>query len=355
MAAKLRHYFLEEIKPGMVLGADVVSARGKIMLSANTILTDGMIQRLICWGFTSIVIIEDDAESPTLRNKKRADRVVFNAQYDQTVTIVKKAFEHIRMFKEIPFEQIREVADDIVLALIGTPGALGYLHSLRSIDNYTFQHSVNVAIIVGVLCKWLGLGEEETKELVFAGLLHDVGKALVPPEILNKPGKLTPAEMGTMRRHATLGYEAARKASVLSKIVLDGIWQHHERLDGSGYPQSIRDAEISFSAKIVAIADIYDAMTSDRVYQNRLTPFAAIKTLFENMFDKLDAAICTVFLSNLKDYFVGTAVNLTDGRLGEIIYMDGLAWDRITVKTTDGECIDLHDKHTVQIDVFFYA
>ncbi|HMM23061.1 MAG TPA: HD-GYP domain-containing protein [Selenomonadales bacterium] len=355
MAAKLRLYLLEEAKPGMVLGADVVSARGKIMLSANTILTDGMIQRLSCWGFTGIVIIEDDAESPALRNKKRADRVVFNAQYDQTVTIVKKAFEHIRMFKEIPFEQIREVTDDTVMALIGTPGALGYLHSLRSIDNYTFQHSVNVAIIVGVLCKWLDRGEEETKELIFAGLLHDIGKALVPPEILNKPGKLTPPEMGIMKRHATLGYEAARKAAILNRDVLKGIWQHHERLDGSGYPQGIGGEEVAFSAKIVAIADIYDAMTSDRVYRNRLTPFAAIKTLFESMFDKLDAAICTVFLSNLKDYFVGTAVNLTDGRLGEIIYMDGLAWDRITVKTADGECIELHENHDIQIDVFFYA
>jgi putative nucleotidyltransferase with HDIG domain len=333
----------------MVLGTDAVSARGKVMLSANTVLNGAMIKRLAAWGFDSAIILEDDAVSAETREKLLSERVLFNAKYEQTVSLVRHAFDEIRYFKEVPLKQMQDLSDNALVTLSATPGAMGYLHSLRGVDNYTFQHSVNVAIICGILSRWLGDDSERMKDMVLAGLLHDVGKAMVPTEVLNKPGALTTAEMAVMQRHAEYGYDMLKKAKVLAGDILAGVWQHHERLDGSGYPRGLRDGNILPGARIIAISDIYDAMTSDRVYRRKMTPFVVIKTLFENMFDKLDAAMCTVFLNNLKDYFVGSTVELADGRLAEVIYMDWISWDRLTVKTADGEYIQLGEHAEEQI------
>lgn len=339
----------------MIIGTDVLSARGKVMLSANTVLNELMLRRLGAWGYDSVIILEDDAVSDTVRSQRLSERVIFNAKYEQTVTLVRQAFDEIRYFKEVPLKQMQDLSDNALVSLAATPGVLGYLHSLRNVDNYTFQHSVNVAIISGVLSRWLGNDGERQKDFVLAGLLHDVGKAMVPLEILNKPGPLLVNEMEVMQRHSVFGYEMLRKAKVLADDVLAGVWQHHERLDGTGYPRGMAGEEITQCARIIAIADIYDAMTSDRVYRGSLTPFVVIKTLFENMFDKLDAAMCTIFLNNLKDYFVGSIVKLNDGRLAEVIFMDWISWDRVTVKTTEGDYIQLGDRSNVEIVQCFQA
>ncbi len=355
MAIKYKRSLVEELNPGTILGTDVLSTGGKVMLSANTVLGAANIKRLAAWGFDSVIVLEDDAVSDTVREKRLSDRVQFNAQYEQTVSLVKNAFDEIRYFKEVPLKQMQDLSDNALVALTATPGALGYLHTLRDVDNYTFQHSVNVAIIAGVLSKWLGDGTERMKDMVLAGLLHDIGKAIVPSEVLNKPGPLTTSEMEVMQRHSDYGYEMLKKAKVLADDVLAGVWQHHERLDGSGYPRGLREGNVVPSARIIAIGDIYDAMTSDRVYRRKTTPFVVIKTLFANMFDKLDAAMCTVFLNNLKDYFVGSTVQLSDGRLGEVIFMDWISWDHLTVKTTDGDYLELTDSSAVKIVQCFQA
>lgn len=349
MTVKYKRYVIDDLKPGMVLGTDVLSARGKVMLSANTVLSEPMLRRLDSWGYDSAIILEDDALSDEVRGQRLSERVIFNAKYEQTVTMVRHAFDEIRYFREVPLKQMQDLSDNAIVTLASTPGVLGYLHSLRSVDNYTFQHSVNVAIIAGVLSRWLGDDGERQKDFVLAGLLHDVGKAMVPLEILNKPGPLLVDEMEVMQRHSDAGYEMLRKAKVLSDEILAGVLQHHERLDGTGYPLNLRGDQISKCARVIAIADVYDAMTSDRVYRGSLTPFVVIKTLFENMFDKMDAAMCTIFLNNLKDYFVGSIVKLNDGRLAEIIFMDWISWDRVTVKTIDGEYIQLGDRSNVEI------
>ncbi|MDT8903075.1 HD-GYP domain-containing protein [Anaeroselena agilis] len=341
MALKYRRYVVGEIKPGMVLGTDALSADGKVMLSAGTVFTEATIRLLAAWGFDSAIILEDEAVGDEVREKRLSERMLFNAKYEETVSMVRDAFDQIRYFEEVPLKKMQHLSENALLTLTATPGALGYLHSLRDVDNYTFQHSVNVAIISGVLSRWLGDDGERMRDMVLAGLLHDVGKAMVPLEILNKPGQLTPAEMEVMQKHSAYGYEMLKKAKVLAGDVLAGVWQHHERLDGSGYPRGLRGGNILPSARIIAISDIYDAMTSDRIYRLKMTPFHVIKTLFENMFDKLDASMCTIFLNNLKDYFVGTTVELSDGRLAEVIFMDWISWDRLTVRTSDGECIQL--------------
>lgn len=349
MAVKYRRCTIEELRPGMVIGVDVLSEEGQVLLSTNTVLSEAIIQRLAVSEYDDVIILENPAESEEARSRRLAERIQFSARYEQTVSLVRKAFDEIRYFEEVPIRQMQDLSNNALATLAATPGVLGYLQSLRTADSYTFQHSVNVAIITAVLSKWLGYEGEEHKDFVLAGLLHDVGKAMIPLEILNKPGPLKKGEMDVMKQHASFGYDMLRKANVVAERVLAGVEQHHERLDGSGYPNRLSGDKITACARIIAIADMYDAMTSDRVYKQSMTPFDVIKTLFGNMFDKLDAGMATVFLNNLKDYFVGSIVKLSDGRLAEVIFMDWLSWDRITVKTADGEYIQLGDQASVEI------
>jgi HD-GYP domain-containing protein (c-di-GMP phosphodiesterase class II) len=244
------------------------------------------------------------------------------------------------LFQEVPLKQMQELSDNALVTLSATPGAMGHLHSLRDVDNYTFLHSVNVAIICGILSRWLGDDSERMKDMGWpdCSMTWQGDSAGGGAQ---QAGALSAAEMEVMKRHAEYGYDMLKKAKVLAAGVPHRSMAAPRASRRQRLSARLRDGNILPSARIIAISDIYDAMTSDRVYRRKMTPFAVIKTLFENMFDKLDAAMCTVFLNNLKDYFVGSTVELTDGRLAEVIYMDWLSWDRLTVRTYDGEYIEL--------------
>lgn len=330
---------ISEVTAGMVLGADVLSARGKVMLSANTILTEYHIERLICWGYDSLIIADDDTDDEYLRKKRQNERLLFRVRYQQTVVSLQQAFEEIQFLREVPLKQMDDVADNVLTTLMTTPGVLIFLQALRNAESYTFQHSVNVAVIAGTIGRWLNCEREKLRNIVLAGLLHDIGKMRIAPEIINKPGKLSTREMQAMRQHPAFGYELLQRAKMANDQILLGVWEHHERMDGSGYPRSIAGESISEFARIIAIADTYDAMVSDRIYRSAQTPFSVIKTIFENMFDKLDASYCTVFLENVKDYLVGSIVKLKDGRTAEVLQLDSLTWNRTLVKTEDGDFI----------------
>jgi putative nucleotidyltransferase with HDIG domain len=350
VAFKTRKSLLADVKPGMLLGADVVSARGKVMLAVNTILTESMIDRLACWGYNDLMIVDDDEKANLgVRSRRQAEKENFTVNYHKTVGLIRQAFESVIYLQEAPLTEMSGLADNSLLNLTSTPGVLIYLTALRNADNYTFQHSVNVAIICGTIGKWLGLDNKLLRKLILAGMMHDVGKMLIPATILNKPGKLLPNEMDIMRNHATFGCDILSKSGLKDEDILQAIRQHHERLDGSGYPKHVQSDEISQLARIIAIADVYDAMTSDRVYQQSLTPFRAIGELFEEMFGKLDAAICTVFLNSLRDYFIGSVVKLRDGRLAEVIFMDGVSSDKMTVKTMDGDYVVIDNHKNMEI------
>jgi putative nucleotidyltransferase with HDIG domain len=243
---------------------------------------------------------------------------------------------------------MKEVAESSIEPFIDTSGILNHLHSVRRQDDYTFHHSMNVAILCGVIGRWIGYRAEEFKDLVLAGLLHDIGKTQIPFEILKKPGRLSSEEMEIMQFHTTRGYNLIKELD-LPRPILFAVLQHHERDDGSGYPLKVTGERVHPFAKIVAVADIYDAMTSDRVYKKKTTPFQAADAIFQEMYNKLDPNICTVFLNNVRDYFIGNVVELSDGRDAEVVYVREFPTVRPTVKTKDGEFIDLDKQKSISI------
>ena len=194
-----------------------------------------------------------------------------------------------------------------------------------------------MGVISGVIGKWVGLTDDVLQELVLTGLMHDVGKTQIPDSILNKPGKLSDAEMEIMKIHAAHGYRLLKKTCQVPEAVMLGVLHHHERIDGSRYPQKLTGDQLSLNAKIMAVADVHDAMTSNRVYHRGVSPFSVIAEFSSAMFDKLAPEICSVFLNNFKDSLVGSIVRLSDFSAGKVIFIDRQRLDRPIIQTLDGQ------------------
>lgn len=347
----VKPYSLDEAKPGMEIGRMVLTQDDKIILSEGTILTESMLQGLQFWNIRTVFIKEvlSPKEKIDFSIPETAVQKKFYAEYENTVSVIKNAFSKIRFFKDVPIEDMQDLANKAIEPLINSTGVINHLNMVRRQDDYTFHHSVNVAIISGLLGKWLGYTGAELKDIILAGLLHDVGKTQIPLEILNKPGKLAADEMQIMQYHTTRGYKLLQEKTELPAGVVHGILQHHERFDGSGYPLAVAGDQIHQYAKIIAIADIYDAMTSDRVYHRKSSPFEVVELIVEEMFNKLDPEIVTVFLNNVRDYFIGNIVELSDGRRAEVIYLGQFLAARPIVLTEDKEYIDLERNKTLSI------
>lgn len=353
MAARfcIKPYALGEVQPGMEIGRMVLTPDDKVILSEGTIITDSMLKGLQFWNITTVFIKQALSAEPNLDFSipETAGQKKFYADYDSTVSVVKDSFAKIRFFKEVPLITMQKLASDAIEPLINSAGVINHMNLVHRQDDYTFHHSVNVAIICGVLGKWLGYTGKEWQDLILTGLLHDIGKTQIPLEILNKPGKLTTAEMEIMQQHTTRGYKLLHEKKEIPNGVIHGILQHHERFDGSGYPLAVPGEQIHKYARIIAVADIYDAMTSDRVYHRKVSPFAVAEMIVGEMFKKLDPEIVTIFLNNVRDYFVGNIVELSDGRQAEVIYLGQFMAARPIVVTEDNEYIDLECNKTISI------
>ena len=205
---------------------------------------------------------------------------------------------------------------------------------------YSFRHTVNVAVLSGLIAKWMDLKDQEIQDIVLAGLLHDLGKSIIPRDILLKPDSLSNEEMEFIKRHPVAGYNLVQHEGY-SPAVLLGISQHHERMDGSGYPNGLLAKDISLVPRIVAIADVYDAMTSNKAYRQAETPFTVIEELFREMFNKLDPHICSVFLRNVKGRMVGKKVRLSDGSEAMVTRIAGDGFGEPVLEDSQGRCIAL--------------
>lgn len=187
---------------------------------------------------------------------------------------------------------------------------------------YRLTHAVNVAILSGLIGQWLKVAEEQMPDLILAGLLHDIGKSQIPMSILNKDGPLTAEEFSLVQTHAQVGAELVQDQGVSGEVV-SGIRQHHERLDGSGYPEGLKAQEICLTARIIAVADVFDAMTSNTVYHQAEFLIAALEQMHQEMFGRLDPHVCAIFLQNVKERLVGQVISMPDGSEAEVTKIGG--------------------------------
>ena len=227
-------------------------------------------------------------------------------------------FSDARMGLAIETEQAAALVQEISDSVLRHPNALISLARLKSADEYTYMHSVAVCALMIALARRLGLAEAKVREAGLAGLLHDVGKMAIPDEVLNKPGKLTDSEFNIVRNHPEAGGKILRDSGNVSALVLDVCLHHHEKVDGSGYPHRLTGDQISLFAKMGAVCDVYDAITSDRPYKKGWDPAESIRRMAEWSKGHFDEAVFQAFVKSVGIYPTGSLVRLESGRIGVV-------------------------------------
>jgi HD-GYP domain-containing protein (c-di-GMP phosphodiesterase class II) len=227
-------------------------------------------------------------------------------------------FQEARMGKAIEAEAAAPLVEEISNSVLRNPGALISLARLKIADDYTYMHSVAVCALMIALSRQLGLDEQQTRDAGMAGLLHDLGKAMIPLEILNKPGKLTEDEFALVKTHPEEGYKILLDGKGISEMTKDVCLHHHEKIDGSGYPKALTGETMSLYAKMGAVCDVYDAITSNRPYKAGWDPAESIKRMAEWK-GHFDPTVFQAFVKSLGIYPVGSLIRLESGKLGVVV------------------------------------
>ena len=249
-------------------------------------------------------------------HQEAARAIKICAKSRQAVTSM---FQEARMGKALSADDALPIVEEITTSVMRNPGALIGLARLKDKDDYTYMHSVAVCALMVSLARQLGLDETQIRQAGLAGLLHDVGKMMTPLEVLNKPGKLTDAEFVMVKNHPADGHKMLLEGEGISDIALDVCLHHHEKVDGNGYPEKLTNEQISLYAKMGAVCDVYDAITSNRPYKNGWEPAEAIRKMAEWSKGHFDPLIFQAFVKSIGIYPVGSLVRLESGRLGVII------------------------------------
>jgi putative nucleotidyltransferase with HDIG domain len=284
-------------------GLDVASEMSAVSLDASEAMVEAQLAEIVG-------VPRDTSPVSTARELQRAAKIC--AESKQAVISM---FQEARMGKAIDVGGAQQMVEEITDSVARNPGALISLARLKTVDDYTYMHSVAVCAMMVALAKQLGLDEKATRAVGLAGLMHDLGKAAMPMDVLNKPGKLTEAEFATIKTHPEEGYRMLLSGHNVDPIVLDVCLHHHEKTDGSGYPKGLKSDEISLYAKMGAVCDVYDAITSNRPYKAGWDPAESLRKMAEWSNGHFDTQVFQAFVKSLGIYPIGSLVKLTSGRL----------------------------------------
>jgi len=245
---------------------------------------------------------------------ERADSV-----YRETSLLVRSFMEEVQFGRTIHVEIAKKAVAKCVDSVLHSPDALLWMTQLKNRDLYTSQHSMNVCILAIALGRQINLSVQELNDVGLCGMMHDMGKMRIPLEILNKPGKLTPAELKIMQGHAELGWKLLLSSSGMYAGAIDVAHSHHERLDGTGYPRKLTAEQITPYTRIVSIADMYDAITSNRIYHDGINHLDAIHIMTQACGSQLDSGLTYKFIECLGIYPPGSVIEMQNGEIGIVI------------------------------------
>ncbi len=265
-------------------------------------------KKLLSYGINYIYISDEYSRDIVIND------IIKDETRQKGKLIIEKTLNDISMNNEIDINNVKNVISDMVNNLLGQNNVLLNLIDIKSYDSYTFAHSVNVAAISILIGQLMNIPEKKLIDIGIGAILHDVGKILIPQEIINKTGDLDDEELQIIRDHPRLGYNYLKEYTNISPLSRIIILSHHERLDGSGYPKGLNDEEIHKYAKIVAIADVFDALTSDRIYRNRWSINDVVDYFMSNVNIKFDQIMVEHFIRNVAIYPNGMTVVLSTGQ-----------------------------------------
>lgn len=317
---------------GMRIDQAIVDSQGRALIERGAYLDDFQIEYLTQKKITGIYIAEgtiDDEEMELLnvpqytRDLIEKSTVPDKTKVKLTEEVKKRVGEGIQyLYNNTDSPDFatnsRNVAGELMKSIMDSDAVAIDIGMLKVSDEYTFKHSVDVAAMALIIGKNIGLKDEELKELGVAGLLHDVGKSQIPNEVLNKPGKLTDDEFALMKQHTLFGFKILKERGGFSDGVMKGVLQHHEKISGKGYPLGSGETDIHTFAKIISVADIYDALVTERPYKKGFEKRTALEMII-SMTQDLDMDTINCFLNTVVLYPVGSYVVLSNGEKARIV------------------------------------
>ncbi|MBQ6129978.1 MAG: HD-GYP domain-containing protein [Lachnospiraceae bacterium] len=360
---------ISDLRPGMKTAEDVFSYNNQMIVPKGAILDDKMITRLEFYSVLAVRIAEESGEAGEEQPSASDDGVISeNSAYSQKVKNSRqfKKFEESFLENTESFkENLKNIAEngakidsramiESITCLIPEDmtglGVFDMLHNMRQYDDFTYMHSMNVSLICNVFAKWLGMSAKDVDILTLGGLLHDIGKLKIPDNIIKKPDKLSPAEYNIIKTHSLQGYNILKDQDIDDNVKQCAL-MHHERCDGSGYPLGLTEEKINTYAKIVAIADVYDAMTAARVYRGPLCPFKVISIFESEGLQKYDGHYILTFLEHVATTYMNNRVRLNNGMEGDVIFMNRNQYSRPMLQCGD-KFIDLSREPDLYIETF---
>ena len=351
---------LQQVRQGMITADDVLSPSGQLIIPKNTAINTRLISRLKLYNVKKVCVIITDEVAEELNKVAEKNKPVnpekttqqfknFTYSYQEIAYNLELAFKNV---KERPFEnfdpapiidQILELAKTVK----NTMHLMNTLQLLREYDDTVYIHSLSVALIAHTIVSQQNISEEDTRSLMFACAFHDIGKLEIPSEILYKPGRLTDEEYETVKEHAQKGYEILQKAHFPREIQMAALL-HHERCDGSGYPTTATLDKIPFFAKVIAIADVYDAMTARRAYRKEICSFDVIAEFENSGYQKYDTSLLLPFLTSIAQSHINNQVRLSNSLIGTIVMINQHKLSKPVVNI-DGTFIDLSKEKDITI------
>lgn len=397
----MKHVRISVLVPGMVTAEDVYDKGKKLILPKGLTLTDKAIMRLESYDIKSVRIedpvgieVEDlddippvdeadilsmieqrleegeneepepknpfapvvevhEFEEPSHHEKIQADPKfkAFKKGFSRNVTALKGQLNDI-VERNSPINVDNMLAPTMALLSAeenNTFGVFDMLHNMRQFDDLTFTHSMNVALICNVFAKWLGMTQEEAKLATACGMLHDIGKLKIEDSIIKKPDKLTDSEYARIKLHPIEGYKILQHQNI-NEHIKNSALMHHEKCDGTGYPLKLPADKIDYYAKLVAIADVYDAMTSARVYRGALCPFKVIEIFEQEGLHKYDVVLIMTFLENVINTYIDNRVQLSDGRIGVVKWIDKNNLSKPMIQLPDQSFVELAKYRNLKIE-----
>lgn len=360
MNYRLKKCKVENLAAGMILGNTVYDENHNVLIDQGTVLNNQMIFKLLDRWLEDVEILEalpQDDESFPSGPKAIHDQNVLDlgyvGKYREVILKLKEIFSLARSTGQVNVDAVEKIVTDPgFMQMAEGAKAITQVHNIPRNEDYLLHHSLHVAVLLGVMGKWMDFKPRVLQDIVTTGLLYEIGKTQIDREILEKPGKLTEAEMKKVQQHASLAFELLRYTKLKERQdVLFGILQHHERLDGSGYPARMSGRQICSFAKLLAIADIYDAMGAKKAYAMPTSPFSVFNILMDQIAtNKIDPEYGVLFIKNMRQVLNGNWVYLSNGIKAKIIYVDekDLRAEPV-VQSETGKFIDLNKSQDISI------
>lgn len=348
----MKRVFVSNLKEGMIVGRDIYTEGNLLILPAGVVLTKAIIEHLESLDLLDI-LIDDEKKPEDVEPKEPVQSpnfIEFNKNYTSQINKLNNTFDKI-LENGASKEEVENLLENTWESMPQTSNTyemLNMLYSMHSYSDATYMHCMNVGIIASLIGKWMGWSEEDRRILYSCGLLHDIGKLAIPKSILDKPGKLTDIEYTIMKTHTVKGYEMLRNSGI-DKRLLYPVLKHHERLDGSGYPLQLKEDKIDRYTKVIAVADVYEAMTADRVYRKSMCPFDVIAQFENTGFGVFDTEILLVFLHNIVNSYLNAKVKLSNGEEAEVVLVNRQAGSKPLLMTSSGKIIDMLKEKDIKI------